>query len=93
VVEAVRLHVAAKRYLCATDASYFDRLSAASQHSLALQGGSFDVAGIAEFEAQPFHQEAVQVRLWDDGGKVTGLRTPSFAELRPLLERVSLTAP
>jgi len=92
VVEAVRLHVAAKRYLCATDASYYDRLSAASQHSLALQGGPFDVAGIAEFEALPFHQEAVQVRLWDDGGKVAGLRTPSFAELRPLLERVSLTA-
>ena len=92
VVEAVRLHVAAKRYLCAVDASYYDRLSTASQHSLALQGGPFDPARIAEFEAQPFHREAVRVRLWDDGGKVAGLRTPTFAELRPLLERVSLTA-
>jgi phosphonate degradation associated HDIG domain protein len=92
VVEAVRLHVAAKRYLCATDASYYDRLSTASKHSLALQGGPLDVAGITEFEALPFHREAVQVRLWDDGGKVVGLSIPSFADLRPLLERVSLSA-
>jgi phosphonate degradation associated HDIG domain protein len=93
VVEAVRLHVAAKRYLCATDASYYDRLTTASQHSLALQGGPFDVAGIAEFEALPFHREAVRVRLWDDGGKVTGLSVPTFADLRPLLDRVSQAAP
>ena len=93
VVEAVRLHVAAKRYLCAVDASYYDRLTPASRHSLALQGGPFDVTGIAEFEAQPFHREAVQVRLWDDGGKVSGLHVPSFVDLRPLLERVSLAAP
>ena len=92
VVESVRLHVAAKRYLCATDASYYDRLSTASKHSLALQGGPFDVAGIAEFEAQPFHREAVRVRLWDDGGKVAGLSVPTFADLRPLLERVALRA-
>ena len=92
VVEAVRLHVAAKRYLCATDASYYGQLSPASRHSLVLQGGPFDGTGIAEFEARPFHREAVQVRLWDDGGKVAGLRVPTFAELRPLLERVSLAA-
>ena len=92
VYRPVALHVAAKRYLCATDASYYDRLSAASKHSLALQGGPFDGTGIAEFEARPFHREAVRVRLWDDGGKVAGLSVPTFAELRPLLERVSLAA-
>src|SRR5262245_23088735 len=37
----VRLHVAAKRYLCATDPTYWEGLSAASQLSLRLQGGPF----------------------------------------------------
>lgn len=92
VVEPVRLHVAAKRYLCGTDATYYDKLSAASQHSLALQGGPMSQAEIASFEALEFHQDAVRVRLWDDGGKVEGLRTPTFQELRPLLERVAAHA-
>src|SRR5687767_6744213 len=39
VVEPVRLHVQAKRYLVATSARYAADLSAASLHSLALQGG------------------------------------------------------
>jgi phosphonate degradation associated HDIG domain protein len=92
VVEAVRLHVAAKRYLCATDLSYFARLSPASRHSLELQGGPFDEAGIDDFESIPFHREAVRVRRWDDGGKVESATVPSFADLRPLLERVSSSA-
>ena len=92
VVSAVRLHVAAKRYLCAVDPSYQARLSTASQHSLSLQGGPFTSEETAAFEALPFHREAVRVRLWDDGGKVAGLRVPSFAELRPLLERVNSSA-
>lgn len=88
VVESVRLHVAAKRYLCAVDAAYYGKLSTASQHSLALQGGPFTPDEIAAFEAQPFHREAVRVRLWDDAGKIAGLRVASFADFRPLLERV-----
>src|SRR5262249_26828453 len=38
VVEPVRLHVAAKRYLCAVDPAYRDLLSSASLLSLELQG-------------------------------------------------------
>lgn len=89
VVEPVRLHVAAKRYLCATDDSYYGKLSEASKHSLALQGGPMSGDEIALFEAMAFHQDAVRVRLWDDGGKVKDLRTPTFEELRPLLERLA----
>lgn len=92
VVEPVRLHVAAKRYLCGIDAGYYGKLSAASQHSLALQGGPMNAAEIAAFEALDFHRDAVRVRRWDDGGKVEGLRTPTFEELRPLLERVAAQA-
>ena len=54
VWEPVRLHVPAKRYLCATDADYFARLSAASVHTLKLQGGPMSVREVAHFESQPF---------------------------------------
>ena len=60
VVDPVRLHVAAKRYLCAVDPEYLAILSPASQQSLRLQGGPFDAAGVSEFEAEPFYREAVQ---------------------------------
>ncbi len=89
VVACVRLHVAAKRYLCATDAAYFDGLSDASRHSLSLQGGPMNPTEVAAFERMPFHADAVRVRIWDDRGKVPGLRIPAFRELRPLLERVA----
>lgn len=90
VVEPVRLHVAAKRYLCATDAGYYDRLSPASKHSLALQGGPMNGEEVSSFEALPFYQDAVRVRRWDDGGKVKDLRTPTFQELRPLLDGLAV---
>ncbi len=88
VTACVRLHVAAKRYLCATDQTYYDRLSEASKHSLSLQGGPMSEAEVAAFRDLDFHEDAVRVRRWDDGGKVTGVRTLTFEEFRPLLRRV-----
>jgi len=88
VTECVRLHVAAKRYLCATDETYQNTLSAASRHSLQLQGGPMSAAEIAAFRRLPFHEEAVKLRRWDDSGKLEGLQTPPFAAFRPLLQRV-----
>ncbi len=88
VVACVRLHVAAKRYLCATDPTYFGRLSAASVHTLAVQGGPMNEPEVAAFRAEPFHAEAVRVRLWDEGAKVVGLPTPPFAHYAPVLQRV-----
>jgi len=82
VSEPVRLHVAAKRYLCATDPGYFDRLSAASVRSLALQGGPMSPTEVAAFEADPFAMAAVRLRQWDEQGKVVGLRTPDAAHYR-----------
>lgn len=89
VVEAVRLHVAAKRYLCAVEPDYYAGLSTASQHSLALQGGPMDEDAIAEFRRESFYEAAVQVRRWDDRGKVAGLTPASFAHFRPLLGRLA----
>src|ERR1700740_2856533 len=85
VAEPVRLHVAAKRYLCATDPVYFGRLSAASVRSLELQGGPFGAAEAAAFRATAYADEAIQIRLWDDAAKDPGLKTPSLEHYRPLL--------
>jgi phosphonate degradation associated HDIG domain protein len=88
VVDCVRHHVAAKRYLCATDPDYLARLSAASIHSLKLQGGPMDAAEIAEFEKNPHLDQIVRVRHLDDAGKVAGMATPGFGHYAPMLQRV-----
>jgi [1-hydroxy-2-(trimethylamino)ethyl]phosphonate dioxygenase len=88
VVECVRHHVAAKRYLCATDPTYHDRLSAASVHTLNLQGGPMNADEVAAFKTQADLDAIVQVRLWDDEGKVAGVSTPEFSYYAPLLQRL-----
>lgn len=88
VTECVRLHVAAKRFLCATDPAYAERLSPASAHTLGLQGGPMSADEVEAFRANPFHVEAVRVRLWDEGGKVAGMKTPGFDHYKALLQRV-----
>ena len=88
ITECVRLHVPAKRYLCATDKGYHDRLSEASKHTLMLQGGPMSVEEVKDFESNPFHREAVRVRIWDDEGKKPGVVTPQFRHYVPLLQRV-----
>lgn len=73
VTEPIRLHVAAKKYLCAVDSQYLNHLSAASVQSLEVQGGPMTEAEIIEYEENPYYQSAVKVRLYDDDGKVAGL--------------------
>lgn len=83
VTEPVRLHVAAKRYLCGTEADYFARLSADSVRSLALQGGPMSPGEAAAFIAQPHAPDAVALRRFDEGAKVKGLQTPETAHFVP----------
>jgi len=85
VSEPVRLHVPAKRYLCATDADYLRQLSSASVHTLKLQGGPMSTEEARAFEHEPYYREAVRVRRWDDQGKVAGLSTPPLAAYLELL--------
>ena len=85
VSEPVRLHVPAKRFLCAIDPGYFARLSAASRITLNLQGGPMSAAEIERFRAQPYHRDAVRVRHWDDDGKVAGLVVPALSEYAALI--------
>jgi phosphonate degradation associated HDIG domain protein len=89
VSEPVRLHVPAKRYLCATDAGYCARLSSASVHTLKLQGGPMSEPEVARFEAERYWRQAVRLRHWDDQGKVAGLKTMPLEAYATLIERVA----
>lgn len=84
VSEPVRLHVAAKRYLCAVEDAYFGRLSTASKNTLARQGGPMSAAEAAEFARHPLLDRAVRLRRWDDRGKAVGAEVaplPSYREV------------
>lgn len=85
VVQPIALHVAAKRYLCATEAGYSAGLSAASTHTLQLQGGPFDAVQVAQFEAMPFAADAVRLRRYDDLAKIFGAETTRLEDYRSLL--------
>ena len=86
VCEPVRLHVAAKRYLCAVEPSYAERLSEASVFTLRVQGGPMTSDEVVAFEAAGFADQAVRLRRWDDAAKDPAAVTPPFAHFRPLLE-------
>ena len=89
VVEPVRLHVQAKRYLVATDARYAAMLSPASVHSLALQGGPMSAAEQRAFEALPHAEDALALRRWDDSAKEPGRTTPPLAYYLALLAELA----
>ena len=85
VTEPVRLHVAAKRFLCATEPGYFGLLSQESVRTLVLQGGPMTPEQAAAFEALPFARDAVAVRRLDDQAKDPAVTPPGFAHFEPLL--------
>jgi phosphonate degradation associated HDIG domain protein len=80
VAEPARLHVDAKRYLCAVEPAYLEGLSPASKLSLTLQGGPMTPEEVTRFESNPHHREAVQLRRWDDRAKVSGLDVPGLED-------------
>lgn len=88
VVDCVRYHVAAKRYLCATDAAYYAGLSEASKHTLRLQGGAMNAEEVAEFQRLEHLDAIIKVRVWDDLGKDPAVGTPEFDYYVPVLERL-----
>jgi phosphonate degradation associated HDIG domain protein len=92
VTEPIRLHVAAKRYLCATDPAYLKQLSDASIGSLRVQGGPMSAKEVQEFETRPFYREAVKLRLYDDEGKVAGLTIKPVTEYRETMAALLIQA-
>ena len=79
VLQPIALHVAAKRFLCATDPAYLAGLSPASRASLALQGGAMDAAACQRFCRHPHAADALRLRRYDDAAKTPGLATPPLA--------------
>jgi [1-hydroxy-2-(trimethylamino)ethyl]phosphonate dioxygenase len=88
VTRPIALHVAAKRYLCATDNSYLARLSPASLKSLQLQGGVMSAPEVANFESDEFAGDALRLRRWDDLARIEGKCVPSLSHYRGVLESV-----
>lgn len=86
VLEPIRLHVDAKRYLCQAEAGYFESLSPASVHSLAQQGGTFTDAQADAFLHQSHAREAVRLRRYDDLAKVPHCAVPPLAHFLSRLE-------
>ena len=100
VLQPIRLHVDAKRYLCArahvatkgniNGAQYWSNLSSDSKRSLELQGGIFTDSEAQSFIAQAHAEGAVSVRLWDDAAKIENADTPPLAHYLALAETIAL---
>lgn len=93
VLAPIRLHVAAKRYLCATDAAYWNRLSPASKRSLDLQGGPLRTDEVVRFLGRPHALDAVALRRWDDQARKPSVRTPGWDHYRQVLQDAALRVP
>ncbi len=92
VTEPIRLHVAAKRYLCATDSNYISQLSPASIESMQIQGGIMSREEAIAFDALPNARLAVLLRRWDDEAKIQHLKVPGLEHYLPILS-AALQAP
>jgi len=92
VIEPIKLHVDAKKYLCAVDDAYWSSLSEASKNSLALQGGAYSMQEAAEFILQPYANDAVNLRRWDDLAKEPKATPPEWPHYLNLLDSVRLAA-
>ena len=93
VLDAIKLHVDAKRYLCRANDGYYARLSEDSKRSLVLQGDVFDADQAAAFLAKPGARDAVMLRQWDDLAKQQDWHTPPLTHFMGRAARCSLVAP
>jgi gamma-butyrobetaine dioxygenase len=89
VTEPIRLHVAAKRYLCAIDPDYYAHLSEASKYTLSVQGGPMNPDERSAFESEPYASDAVRLRRWDDSAKDAGAGVAPFDAYAPILARLA----
>ena len=90
VIEPIRLHVDAKRALCALETDYYEALSEDSKRSLTLQGGIFSREELAAFLVKPHAEDAMRVRRWDDAAKVPGAVNPSISRYLDIASRCAL---
>ena len=84
VVEPIKYHVLAKRYLARKE-EYFNLLSDASKISLKLQGGVLNKKESEEFEKKDFFTDAIKLRKFDEVAKRTDIKMKSIIEYKNLI--------
>ncbi len=84
VVEPIKYHVLAKRYL-ARNKKYYNLLSNASKISLKLQGGALNKKKSKEFEKEDFFKHSIKLRKFDEVAKRTNIKMKSIIEYKDLL--------
>ena len=75
----------AKRYLTAVDKGYYDGLSQSSKMTLNFQGGVFDDQQVKEAQKDPWLEEKLQIRRWDDLAKDPAMQTPSLSSFEEMM--------
>lgn len=85
IAALVRLHVPAKRYLVTTDDAYEAELDRGSIISMERQGGRMSPAEVADFESEPFYDDALVLRRADEAGKIPGRPVPGLDTWLPAL--------
>ncbi len=87
IVDAVRLHVDAKRYLCAANPKYKDKLSKASITTMAIQGGPMNKREMLAFRRKKGHRIAIRIRAYDDLGKMPEMQRPGLNYYLPKIKK------
>jgi len=90
VLNAIKFHVDAKRYLCFIEPLYWETLSPTSKHTLELQGGVFSDVKAQSFIEQPFAKDAVRLRRYDDLAKVPNAKTPPLSHYREIALSIAM---
>tara|TARA_Y100001954_G_C15568284_1_gene482158 strand:- start:93 stop:629 length:537 start_codon:yes stop_codon:yes gene_type:complete len=85
IVEPIKYHVLAKRYL-ARDQKYYNKLSNASRISLNLQGGVLKTKEAKIFEQDKFFKDSIKLRKFDEAAKKIGIKIKDISEYKTLLE-------
>lgn len=90
IIAVVKNHVPSKRYLCLKDQTYYDQLSEASKQTLEYQGGMMSEEEAAEFEADPFFEDSIQIRQVDEAAKEQNFEVQEkhWAYFQELLKKV-----
>jgi len=85
VVEPIKNHVLAKRYLT-RNKKYYNQLSEASIVSLRLQGGLLNEKEAESFEKKEFFNESIKLRKFDEAAKKVGVKIKDITEYKSLLK-------
>ena len=89
LIATVKNHVAAKRYLCFSEAAYYEELSEASKNTLRYQGGPMSEQEAKDFEQDPFFEDSLVIRKIDEAAKEEDfeVREAHWTMLAHLLQR------